>query len=123
MGHNFLIIKGEFMSNMTVYLDTHHAKVYKMGLDKHTPVALKDEGHEKKHFYHKLAEKLHAANEVFVLGAHQVVAEFKHYCSEHDKVMNQKLVGTETLHSHATDHEVWEQGHKFFLKRAGELPL
>jgi hypothetical protein len=108
------------MSNVTVYLDTHHAKVYKMGLEKHTPAPLKDEKHDRKHFYHNLSKELHHATEVFVVGAHNVVAEFKHYCSEHDKTTGKKLVGDETLHSHATDHEVWEKGHKFFLARISQ---
>lgn len=125
------------MKNVTVYLDSHQAKIYTMDHKDTHPKVLEDKhfhshhdrhGHdahknERKVFFESISKELNEVSEVFLLGSSEVVAEFRHHLEHNHKQLAAKIVGHEAYHSHAMDAEVWKKGHAFYDVYTDHRPL
>ncbi len=114
------------MSSFVVWIDSEHAKVFKMteqGVEKST---VKNHSHEHHGFnprdqhpdhskyYHAVAEQLKGATEWLLVGPGQGKDQFKkHLEQHHHNDLAQKLLSTESM-DHPTDPQILAHARKFF---------
>jgi stalled ribosome rescue protein Dom34 len=109
-----------------VYLDHHRARVFYLdGADKNLTVreATKREtddrhqadGKRPSHdaFFRELAQSLHGAEEIIVVGPGTAKSEFKHHVEAHDAVVDQHIVAVETV-DHLTEGQLLALARKRF---------
>jgi uncharacterized protein len=128
------------MASYVVYLDQHHAKIWKFLPGKREQSELRAEGdgssnhsHQKHahgnhvahpdthttQFFHALALKLRDATELLLLGPGEGKAQFKHHLEKHHHAeLARSIVGIEPM-DRATDNEILAHARKFF--RAHDL--
>lgn len=117
------------MSACIVWIDSEHAKLFKIGtngvekkdMKLHSPSHSnghhdnhKNE-HEKK-FFHEVAVAIGSVEELLVFGSGMAKTHFKQHLDNHHKSdLAKHLVGVEAL-DHLTDNQILEAGRKFFKK-------
>lgn len=119
------------MSACIIWLDSEHAKIFKIsaaGVEKKSlkqtgsahPVssahfdAHKNEAIE--HFFHQIAGEVGSVEELLIFGSGVAKSHFKsHLEKHHHKQLAQHIVGVETLEN-LTDNQILEAGRKFFKK-------
>lgn len=117
------------MSSYVVWLDHHHAKLFKLAPEKLEKSEVK--GHETHHhtnhqdaekhkntekFFHDLAQKLNTADHVLLVGPGLAKNHFKTYCENHhqDKLAK-KIIGLEPIDTDV-DSQIEKKAHEFFKK-------
>ncbi len=114
------------MSSYILWLDSEHAKIYPLVKNDgsssevlpktHNPSHIPN-GQDRKLFFHKVAEDLKMAAEVYILGGKLITHEFKHHCENHNhKHVVKAIVGIDTVDGHAKESEVLTKGHEFYKK-------
>ncbi|MFN8370200.1 MAG: hypothetical protein U0T83_06200 [Bacteriovoracaceae bacterium] len=114
------------MSSYILWLDSEHAKIYPLvkgdgsSMDlvprEHNPSHIPN-GQDRKLFFHKVAEDLKVATEIYVLGGKLITHEFKHHCENHNhKQVAKAIVGIDTIDGHARESEVIGKGKEFYKK-------
>ena len=121
------------MNPYVVWLDSEHAKIFKLlpggkseqevlksGVrkDHHTGPSNQGSAHHQaeEHFLHDLAGKLKPAVEVLVVGPGIAKSHFKHHLEKHHHSdLLKKVVAFENM-DHPTDGQIVDMAHKFFKK-------
>lgn len=117
------------MSACVVWIDSEHAKVFKIsasGIEKktmkHHSVDNKSSHHDEhkhnaeEHFFHSVADTIGKVEELLVFGSGLAKTHFKaHLEKHHHKELAKHLVGVETL-DHLSDNQILEAARKFFKK-------
>jgi len=117
------------MSACIVWIDSEHAKIFKIGsagvekrdLKLHSPNHSNNhqDGHKQEHekkFFHQVATAIGPVEELLVFGAGTAKTHFKSHLDSHHKAdLAKHLVGVETLEQ-LTDNQILEAGRKFFKK-------
>ena len=113
------------MSAYVVWLDSHHAKLFKMTPD---GAEYKMDKHEIKHhdsrddanhknvskFFEEVAGKLRDASEVLLVGPGEARKQFKHHLENHHHAeLAKKIVGNEPM-DHPHDAQILAHARKFF---------
>lgn len=69
----------------------------------------------KRKYFNRLAKLISAADEVYILGNKITNSEFKHHIEKKfGQHLIKKIVGIETIMSHSSDNDVFNQGTAFF---------
>lgn len=113
------------MSARILFIDSDHAKIFKLDSEKMDTQAMKKHGAEhhssaekndehEKHFFHDVANELLGTTELLVVGPGQAKTRFKtHLDSHHHQDLSKAVVGVETV-DHPTDPQILAVGKKFF---------
>ena len=89
--------------------------------DTHHPHHPKRPDHHKgspadaEHFYHDVVRSLEGADEVLVMGPGTAKLEFIRHAHKHDRILEPKIVGVETV-DHPTDPQVVAFANRYFKK-------
>lgn len=111
------------MSYYALWIDHHHAYVYKFNADGVEEMKMESEfknhenqNHEKEEkFYHQVADKLGQAKELMIMGPGTAKDQFKHHCEKHHhKNLFSSIVGSETMQSHPTKAMMLQKASTFF---------
>jgi stalled ribosome rescue protein Dom34 len=73
----------------------------------------KDHPDDAKRFFHEVARSLDGTDAVLVVGPSSAKLEFLKYVQEHDKKLQARIVGTETV-DHPTDREIVDYAKRYF---------
>ncbi len=117
------------MSACVVWIDSEHAKIFKIsanGIEKKmmkhhsaNPIGAHHDSHKhnaEEHFFHEVATNIGSTEELLVFGAGMAKSHFKsHLEKHHHNDLAKHLVGVETL-DNLTDNQVLEAARKFFKK-------
>lgn len=117
------------MSYYALWIDHHHAFVYKytaQGVEEskleaahhanhhtHSAGDMKHKEHEK--FFHQVATKLADAEELMIMGPGVAKDEFKHHCENHQHhQISKSIVGVQPMAAHPTKAMMLEKAKDFF---------
>lgn len=115
------------MSACIVYIDSEHAKIFKlkekkveeMNLKKHEVMHHTHGDHDKahkasNHFFHEVAGALKGMTEILLIGPGLAKTHLKAHIDEHHKAeLSKHVVGVETVDK-ITPNQMLEVGRKFF---------
>ena len=73
----------------------------------------KDHPDDAKRFFHEVARSLDDTDAVLVVGPSSAKLEFLRYVQDHDKKLQARIVGTETV-DHPTDREIVDYAKRYF---------
>ena len=73
----------------------------------------KEHPEDAKHFFHAVAQALAGATHVLVVGPSTARLELAHYAHEHDRALEAKIVGSETV-DHPTDPQLVAYAKTYF---------
>jgi stalled ribosome rescue protein Dom34 len=125
----FAAKKGAPMSACVVWMDSEHAKLFKIsasGVEKkllrintHATHHGDTDSHKhnaENHFFHEVATAIGSVEELLVFGPGMAKSHFKNHLESHShSQLFKHLVGVEPL-DHMTDNQILESGRKFFKK-------
>ncbi len=117
------------MSACVLWLDSEHAKIFKIsssGIDKKVikhhevnPIGKHHDNHKhnaEEHFFHQVATAIGHTEELLVFGAGMAKTHFKtHLETHHHEQLVKHLVGVEPL-DNLTDNQILEASRTFFKK-------
>ena len=115
------------MTACILFIDSDHAKLFKLGIDKvetenlkrteihHHTASDKDKLHKDGgHFFNDVASKLKGMKEILLVGPGLAKNHFKtHLEKHHHAELAKHIVGLETV-DHPTDNQIIAVGRKFF---------
>ncbi|MBC7386933.1 MAG: eRF1 domain 2 [Cryobacterium sp.] len=114
------------MSARILFIDSDHAKIFKLNADKIDTHAMKKhdaqhqvggggkEDEQEKHFFHDVAKELAGTTELLVVGPGLAKIRFKtHLETHHHQDLCKAVVGMEAI-DHPTDPQIMAVGKKFF---------
>ena len=114
------------MSSYVVWIDSEHAKVFKMGTEgvqnqnikshehNHHTHNSRDQHPDHSKFYHSVAESLKGAAEILIVGPGQGKLQFKEHLSKHNHAeLAQKVLSVESM-DHPTEGQILAHARKFF---------
>ncbi len=73
----------------------------------------KEHPDDAKHFFHEVARALEAAEEVLIVGPSTAKLELIRYAHEHERALERKIVGVETV-DHPSDGQLVAYARKYF---------
>ena len=91
-----------------VHAPIGHVRQHTKGPDGH-----KEHPAELQHYYHDVARALDAAEEVLVLGPGVAKLQFIQHAHKHDRALEPKIIGVETV-DHPTDKQLVAYARKYF---------
>jgi hypothetical protein len=113
----------------TVWIDSHEARIFHVDgksvetsklhvpqshVRRHPTVTAEHEHPaDAAHFYHDVAEALHSAEEILVVGPAKAKLGFVKHAHLHDKAVAEKIVGVETV-DHPTDAQLVAYTREYF---------
>lgn len=107
------------MSYVVCWLDSHDAKVFSFDAEqvRKAELHIKKEDHGEDHFYHRVAEALHNAFEVLLVGPGVAKTQFVRHLENHKSHGNLKarIKGIENM-DHPTDGQIIDYGKRFFKR-------
>jgi hypothetical protein len=114
------------MSSYVVWIDTEHAKVFKMSAEGNTHHDVKNHEHshhgfnprdqhpDHQKFYHSVAEKLKGAGEILIVGPGLGKDHFKNHLEKHHASdLAKKVLSVESM-DHPSDPQILAHARKFF---------
>lgn len=113
------------MSAYVVWVDTEHAKVFKLATSgvesknvknhhhNHHGYNPRDQHPDHEKYYHEVAEHVKDASELLILGPGLGKDHFKKHLDSHHASLAKKVVGIETT-DHPTDNQILAYTRKFF---------
>ncbi len=119
------------MQRVALWIDHDEAKILDLEPGEEIAATTRPQAHVlydrhdgSERFYRAIALALADAGEILVVGPSSAKLDFVRYVHAHDRVMQTKIVGVETL-DHPTDHRLVEYVRHYFIERlhvdAGEL--
>jgi stalled ribosome rescue protein Dom34 len=114
----------------TIWIDRKEARIFhihpdhidesivyapKHDIHKHLkgPEGVKERPNDAKRFFHDVAQALNGTDEVLVVGPSTAKLDFFRYVHEHDRALEPKIVGIETV-DHPTDGQLIAYAKKYF---------
>ena len=115
------------MANYVVWIDLEHTKIFELHATKveetklnrreihhHTGFEKGQNAHKNSEkFFHQVAEHLAGAHQILLVGPGNAKTHFKEHLEQHDRQLEKKVVGVETV-DHPTDGQIVALGKRFF---------
>lgn len=127
MGTN--VASGRRMNHAVLWIDHHEAKIFLDAGDtfsasvvenahrhvRRHPTVTAERRHpaDAQHFYHEVAQALEDAAEILVVGPAKAKLEFIKHVHAHDRRLEPKIVGVETV-DHPTDGQLLAYARRYF---------
>jgi stalled ribosome rescue protein Dom34 len=102
-------VDAESLDEKTVRSPTHHVHRHPRG-----PSAERDHPDDAHHFFQAVARELEGAERVLVVGPSTAKLQFIHYAYKHDRSLEPRIVGVETV-DHPTDGQLIAYSKRYFI--------